>query len=209
MIGRALFHRPTRPGHAPSLPLLHVFVGASAAILLAAGLFLGAILTRALRAQAVADAKTSVTQYTDTSLGRQLVKNDRVVVATEVPGTVERDLRARPDILSVKVWRRDGVLAWTNLGKERIGRRFAIDEHLREALETGRTEAELEHLGPSPEHTLEARISHGRVLEVYAPLRTAGGRTVGAYEIYVNASPLEASIAGRKHVLWLAVAIVF
>ena len=47
------------------------------------------------------------------------------------------------------------------------------------------------------------------MLEVYAPLFSAEGEVVGAYEIYADASPLEASIAGRKQEIWIAIASVF
>jgi putative nucleotidyltransferase with HDIG domain len=44
---------------------------------------------------------------------------------------------------------------------------------------------------------------------VYAPVFSASGDVIGAYEIYADASPIDASIAGRKQEIWLAIAAVF
>ncbi|MGH3117232.1 MAG: hypothetical protein ACRDQ2_08985, partial [Gaiellales bacterium] len=55
-----------------SLTLLWAFVGMSALILALGALVLGMILTQALRDQALADAKTSLTQYTNGVLGPHL-----------------------------------------------------------------------------------------------------------------------------------------
>ena len=54
----------------------------------------------------------------------------------------------------------------------------------------------------------EANLGVESIIEVYAPV-IAAGEVVGAYEIYADATPLEASIAGRKQVIWLTTAGVF
>jgi len=192
---------------ARSVTLLRVFVVASALILAVGATVLGSVLTRALRGQALDDAKTSLTQYTNGVLGPRLVAGNEVKVGPEVTALVERELAARPDILSVKVWRADGVLAWTSLAPERIGRRFPLGHHLEEVIETGAAEAELEDLGEA-EDAEEARLARDHVLEVYAPIR-AGDDVIGAYEIYADSSPLEESIARYKRAIWLATGGVF
>ena len=191
-----------------TLTLLWAFVIVSALILAAGAVVLGAVLAGALRAQAVDDARTSLTQYTNSSLGPNLVRDGRIVVDDEAMTMLERDVQARPDVLSVKVWRPDGVLAWTSLSPERIGQHFPVEGHLAEVIETGEAEGELERLGDE-EDAAESKLGVDHVLEVYAPVLGPGGKVLGAYEIYADSSELEASIAGRKRVIWATTGSVF
>ena len=105
-----------------SLTLLRAFVVASALLLALAAVVLGTILTHALRGQAVDDSKVSLMQYTNSVVSDRLVRGDRLIVGRAVYGLVKHDIAGRPDILSVKVWRPDGVLAWTNLEPRTVGR---------------------------------------------------------------------------------------
>jgi len=185
-----------------SLTLLRVFVIASAVLLALAALVIGTILTHAIRDQALEDAKADLTQYTNGVLNSELLRDSKLVIRKRLPAVIDRDLAARPDIISVKVWRPDGVLAWTNVAPERIGRQFPSSHHLDEVVETAEAEAEFEELGEA-EDKAESKLGFDSVVEVYAPIR-AGRRVVGAYEIYANASTIEASIAKGKHVIWIA-----
>jgi putative nucleotidyltransferase with HDIG domain len=191
-----------------SLTLLRVFVVASGALLAVAAIVLGITLTNAVRNQALDDAKVSLTQYTNGVLTSQLLRDSKVVVRRTIPPLVERDLASRPDVVSVKVWRADGVLAWTNLAPERIGKRYPVEGHLKEVVETGDAEAELEELGGTAENEAEATLGIDHVLEVYAPIR-AGRRIAGAYEIYADPSTLEASIAHEKRTIWMTTLVIF
>jgi putative nucleotidyltransferase with HDIG domain len=191
-----------------SLTLLWVLVGVTAIVLAAGGVILGSLMTRALKRQSVDDAKVSLSQYTSGVLSPRLVGGSSVLVGEEQIAVLERNLSDRPDIFSVKVWRSDGVLAWTSLAPERIGRQFPVGDDLATVIETGEAEAHLEDLGEA-EDEIEARTVTGDVLEVYAPLFSDSGEVIGAYEIYADASPLEASITARKHEIWIAIASVF
>lgn len=191
-----------------SLTLLRVFIVASGALLGVAAIVLGFLLTNAVRNQALEDAKVSLTQYTNGVLSSQLLRDSQVVVRRKMPPLVERDLASRPDVVSVKVWRADGVLAWTNLAPERIGRQYPVEGHLEEVVETGIAEAELEELGHSTEDAAEAKLGLDHVLEVYAPIR-AGRRIAGVYEIYADPSTMEASIAREKRVIWMTTMMIF
>lgn len=191
-----------------SLTLLRVFVVASALLLVVTALVLGTILTHALRGQALEDSKTSLTQYTNGVLSQSLLRDGHLLIGRQVPAIVRHDLATRPDILSVKVWRPDGVLAWTNLEPERIGKQFPQTHHLEEVLESGEAEAELESLDDA-EDSAEAGLGIDHVLEVYAPILSHGGGVLGAYEIYANSATLEASIAQRKRVIWMVTGAVF
>ena len=190
-----------------SLTLLRVFILASALLLAAAAIGLGVMLTHALRQQAVEDAQLSLTEYTNGILHREIVHGGRISVGYRARGIVKTSLAARPDILSIKVWLPDGVLAWTNTAPERMGKTFPVSDHLREAIETRQAVANLEELDTA-ENAAEARKGTKRALEVYAPV-IDGGYVIGALEIYADASRIEASIAGKKHVIWLATFVVF
>jgi hypothetical protein len=93
-----------------SLTLLRAFVVLSAVILAVGAVVLGTVLTGALRTQAIEDAEASLTQYTGAVIGPRLVRDGEVVVGADATGIVQADLDQRPEILSVKVWRPDGVL---------------------------------------------------------------------------------------------------
>lgn len=198
----ALSHVPLTQRVSRSLTLLRVFVVASALLLALAAIVLGTILTHALRSQALEDAKTDLTQYTNGVLSSELLRDSKLVIRRRLPEIIQRDLAARPDIVSVKVWRADGVLAWTSIAPERIGKRFPADHHLEEVLETGKAEAEFEALGEA-EDAAEAQLGVENVVEVYAPIR-AGRRVVGAYEVYADSRMIEASIATGKRTIWMA-----
>ena len=192
-----------------SLTLLRVFLLASGIILLAGGLALTAVLTTTLQRQALSDARASLLEYTDGVLRPQLVHRGRLRVSPGLPRTIGAQLRRRHDLLSVKVWRSDGVLAWTNRAPERIGHRFPLNGDLGETIGENRATASLGRLGTG-EDAVEGSLGFSRVLEVYAPLRTDDGRRVlGAYEIYADPHRIDSFITSQKHVIWLAVGGVF
>ena len=71
-----------------------------------------------------------------------------------------------------------------------------------------KAEAEFENL-TEEEDAVESALGVDHVLEVYAPVLSEDGDVIGAYEIYADSSDLEASIADRKRVIWMATAAVF
>src|SRR5436305_13361079 len=128
---------------------MRLFVVASAALLVAAAFLLGSMLTRTLHSQALGEERTSLAQYVDGVLGPVVVRDDKVVTTHWLSQTILRVLRGEPDVVSVKVWRADGTLAWTSLDASRIGRRFPLDSDLREALHGNRAVASV--ISPDPE----------------------------------------------------------
>lgn len=192
-----------------STTLLRLFVVLAALILGAGGLVLGSLVASAIRDQAVDDRKAALTAYVNGVLREDLVEGDRLAQPRPPSEEVLSQLHNRDDIVSVKVWRPDGVLAWTDTDPTRIGRRYPVDHHLAEALD-GEGEAELEDLGDEEEHEGEVRAGIHRALEVYAPVRSDDGKkVVGAFEVYADAKPLESAIAGRRNEIWLVIGLVF
>ena len=191
-----------------SLTLLRVFLFASAAILLAGAVLLSSVLSSRLRTQVLDDARTSLTQYVGGVLRPQLVEGDRVVVRHGLPQRLTENLLQRPEIVTVKVWRVNGVLAWTNRAQGRIGRRFELDGNLGLVMDNNRSVAEIE-VPDTEENQVERHLGFGRLLEVYAPIRNAQGRAIGAYEIYADPKQSEHAIAANNRAIWLAVAAIF
>jgi putative nucleotidyltransferase with HDIG domain len=193
-----------------SLTLLRVFLLASAVILISGAILLGSMLTAALRGQALDDARTSLIQYVDGVLRPQLVKDGRVNVSLHLPNQIYEQLRRQPDIVSVKVWRPDGVLVWTNLAQRRIGHRFSLDGELGQTIGDNRAHASLGKLAGEENAVEQHAVDSRRVLEVYAPLESDDGKhAIGAYEIYAKPQHIEAFITSRKRLIWLAILAVF
>ena len=191
-----------------SLTLLRVFLIASAAILLAGALLLTRIVTSRFQSQVVNDARTSLTQYVDGVLRPELVRGNRVVVGRGLPTRLTASIRQRPEIVTVKVWQSNGVLAWTNRAQRRIGEKFDLDGNLGRVMKQNRAEAALE-VPDVEENAVERRLGFKELLEVYAPIRDARGHAIGAYEIYADPKQSEHAIAANKHAIWAAVGLVF
>jgi putative nucleotidyltransferase with HDIG domain len=194
-----------------SVTLLHVFLLASAGILFVGGTTLGWLLTNSLERQALDDSSRSLTQYVDGVLRAQLVRSDELHVSPHLPLQLKAQLKRQPDVLSVKVWRPDGTLVWTNLAPGRIGRRFssALLGDLGETIDKGRAHASISKL-TGEEDTVEHGLSVDHVFEVYAPIMSVDGkRALGAYEIYAKPQHTESFIASGKRVIWMVVIAVF
>ena len=201
-----------------SLTLLRVFLLASAVILVAGGFVLSWMLTSALYRQSLADAGSSLSQYVDGVLRPQLVHDGHLDVSPNLPATIDAQLRRDKDLVTVKVWRPDGVLAWTNRGQQRIGHSFPLDGDLGETLRERKTTASMDDFsdadssesGAQAEDAVEHELGLSHLLEVYTPLLSSNGkRVLGAYEIYADPRPTEAFVTSRTHMIWMAVTAVF
>jgi putative nucleotidyltransferase with HDIG domain len=192
-----------------SVGLLRAFVVLSAVVLAAGAAALGILFAHSTRSQAVQNARDGLSQYVDGVLASQLERDGRITVNRNLPAQTLRELTNRPDILSVKVWRPDGVLAYTNLDSSRIGKRFATtDDELEKALD-GESTATFANLD-TDEASAESALGVKHVLETYVPIRVAGSpKPIGAYEIYADAGKVVSSISQRRKVMWAATVGVF
>jgi putative nucleotidyltransferase with HDIG domain len=192
-----------------SVTLLRVFLLASAVIIAAGGFVLGSSLTRAVSDQAVADSRASVSQYVDGVLRGDLVRGGQVQVTRNASARLEDELRHNRSLVTVKVWRPDGVLAWTNRGQDRIGQRFDMDGDLGKAIESSAAVGQIDLLSGG-EDAVEESLGFDHLLEVYAPIVAPGSHKVlGVYEIYADPKGLEHTLASRRNMIWLTVAAVF
>jgi putative nucleotidyltransferase with HDIG domain len=193
-----------------SLTLMRLFVVASAAILIAAAFLLGSMLTRTLRSQALGEEQTSLSQYVDGVLGPTLVHNNQVVTTHWISATMLRVLRGQPDVVSIKVWRADGTLAWTTLDTSRIGHRFPLDSDLGQTIRGNRAVASVISPSTKGEDAAEAGLGFHQLIQVYAPLDSSEHtRAIGAYEIYANPAALQHILGSRVRMIWFGVGGVF
>jgi putative nucleotidyltransferase with HDIG domain len=189
--------------------LLHVFLGASAVILVAGGFVLSWVLTQSITSQAVELEQSNLIHEVDGFLRPELVHDGRVNVGAVHSRTLLRIVREQPELVTIKVWRRDGVLAWTNRARSRIGRRFELDSELGEAMGENRAVGGIDPLSDE-ENAAERALGFKRLMQVYTPIDNAAGtRAIGAYEIYADPTSVENAISSRKRMIWVAVAIVF
>jgi putative nucleotidyltransferase with HDIG domain len=192
-----------------SLTLLRIFLVASAAILAAGAVLLSGILSGRLKAQVIDDTRSSLTQYVDGVLRPQLVQGDRVVVHPQLSRRLIEELRQRPEIVTVRVWQQNGVLAWTNRARDRIGHRFELDGNLGRSMRANASLAEIE-IPDREENAVERKLGFGRLLEVYTPIENASGtHAIGAYEIYADPRRTDRLIMANEHTIWAAVSLVF
>ena len=207
-----------------SLTMLHVFLLASALICAGAGVALGSVLSHSLRSEALNAEQTALVRYVDGVVRPKLVRGNRVVVPWSQDAQLGATVLTQPDILVVKVWKANGVLAWTNpvsrssngrrvANRDRhlIDHRFPLDDELGETIREDQPIAKLVGTGADGEDAFERNdLGFGHVFEVYAPIQnTNGTRAIGAYEIYADPRALGRLIGSRSRMLWLAVAGVF
>jgi HD-GYP domain-containing protein (c-di-GMP phosphodiesterase class II) len=198
-----------------SLTLLKVFLLASAVICAGAGVALGSMLSRSLTSEALGAEQSALARYVDGVVSPALVRGHSVIVSRQNLAHLSKALGKQKDIVSVKVWRTDGRLAWTNRDKERIGHKFPLDDELAEAIQDKRAIAKLVATGGNDgdedafeRNQLAHQLGVHQLFEVYAPI-TAGTRVIGAYEIYANPRALNRLIGSRRTMLWIAVGVIF
>jgi putative nucleotidyltransferase with HDIG domain len=199
-----------RRGLERSLTLLQRFLLASAAILVAGAVVLGWVLTQALHSQALDSERGSLARYVDSVVGPTLVRGNRIVLGANGDAALLRTLRSQPEVVTVKVWRPDGTLAWTNRDRSRIGRRFPLDSELGEAIRENRPVADMIGTGGEGENAVEKRLGFSHLFQVYAPIES-NDRThaIGAYEIYADPAAVQQLIGSRRNMIWGAVAAIF
>src|SRR5437763_253315 len=89
---------------------------------------------------------------------------------------------------------------WPSADRALVGRTFPIDEQLELALR-GSVRSEVSDL--SEAENVNDR-GHGRLLEVYVPLRTRHDKIpVGVFETYLSYSPIQRSIDAQTRHLYL------
>jgi putative nucleotidyltransferase with HDIG domain len=207
-----------------SLTLLHVFLLASALICAGAAVALGSMLSRSLKSEALNAEETSLAHYVDDVVHPLLVRHGRVHIPWQKDGRLAQSVLSQHDIATVKVWRKDGILAWTstrsrassgrlvaNRDRQLIDHHIPPDDELDEALHENRAVAKLVGTGGEGEDAFDRNeLGYKELFEVYAPIENRRQtHAIGAYEIYANPEALSRLIGSRRTMLWLAVGGVF
>ena len=109
-------------------------------------------------------------------------------------------------IVRIKIWNRNGIVVYSDK-KDLVGRRFPVEEELREALD-GKMAMEISNL--EKEENVYERGLYSRLMEIYVPLQPIDSPQVaGAYEIYHNLSTLEPHLAEMRRFVWASIGLGF
>jgi diguanylate cyclase (GGDEF)-like protein/PAS domain S-box-containing protein len=121
--------------------------------------------------------------------------------AAVINGQLERLVRSG-SILRIKVWSLDGTVTYSDLPALR-GRNFGLENDLEEVFD-GDVATEFS-AGDADENVFEHGLAN-RFLSIYLPIHGANSdRVMGAYEIYEDAGPIEAEIAGTRETVLIIV----
>jgi signal transduction histidine kinase len=153
------------------------------ALVVALGVFL---FERSGQAEAIRDAKdqtsASARWAIEPELDDRLLRGDRRALER-----LDRVVRSRvlkgSSVVRVKIWDRSGRIVYSDEPRL-IGNRYAIASDEVAEFEPGKIDADVSDLS-KPENRFERRF--GKLLEVYAGLRTPSGRTL-RYEEYYRSS---------------------
>ncbi|MEZ5184477.1 MAG: sensor histidine kinase [Candidatus Nanopelagicales bacterium] len=115
--------------------------------------------------------------------------------------SVVRELLLKDPVVTVRLWRDDGTIVYSDK-PQLIGQRFELGDEELEVLLDGGVEAEVSDLS-KPENRYER--SYGQLIEVYLPVTGADGTTY-LMEVYTRQAFLEA--ATQRMVMALAPSIV-
>jgi two-component system, NarL family, sensor kinase len=178
-----------------SRPVLHFALsGLLALVLVGIGAFF--VLRSQGDAESVRDARrltrVLATTAIEPALTDGLVRGDHAAVAS-----LDRLVRARvivDPVVRVKLWTRDGRIVYSDEHRL-IGARYRLSAEDRASLTSNEVDAEISDLS-RPENRFEKPFH--KLLEVYLPVRTPGGRPL-LFESYIRYSSVSAT--GRR--IWL------
>jgi diguanylate cyclase (GGDEF)-like protein len=183
----------------PGVSLLRRFAVLSAVLIVLLGAALGYLVREDVQDRALDQAARDARLVARLTI-RPLLTPD------EVSSRVDARTRSRLDeafqavhvagVSHLKVWNAEGTVVYSDTSTL-IGRSFPPSSGLRRALD-GRVASHVSDLEAAEEQTEQ---HHGRLLEVYVPLRFSSGPPVGAFELYLPYAPVQRSIeAGTRRI---------
>ena len=105
------------------------------------------------------------------------------------------------EIRAVKIWNRGGVVVYSSLDKDEVGRVYPGYENLDAAL-AGEVVWNAD-TSDKDESREEAQAFGGDVVEVYAPIQSSpGGEVFGVFEVYQNYSPVRETVVSSLLAVW-------
>ncbi len=156
--------------------------------------------------EAVRTTEAVVRGYIDPSLTPDVLADPTSAAGVALDADLAR-LVAAGKILRIKVWAKDGTVAFSDLPALR-GHRFPVAADLLEVF-GGETSSEFSD-GSDEENEFEHGLA-AEFLSIYLPVRSAtDGSVIAAYEVYEDAGPIVSSIAQtRQDVLLIVGAMAF
>jgi len=187
-----------RPGLRAGVLLLSAVLVAGTAV--AVSLNVSDHLARAATDEAVGSAEAVVRGLVDPMVSPEGLGSPQSAASSAIDAQLSH-LVASGKLLRIKIWNPDGTVAASDLAALK-GRRFEISDELGDAL---KGEVATEFSDATADENVYERGLANRFLEIYLPIRASSGDVVGAYEIYEDAAPIEASIATTRHDVLLIV----
>jgi diguanylate cyclase (GGDEF)-like protein/PAS domain S-box-containing protein len=184
----------------PSLPspgLRAVVLLLSTAVVLVTAIAVSTSVSDHLRQAAVNEAVRATESVVLGYMGTEEIPtalNDASGLSAQLVNRRLEELVRAGQILRIKVWTRDGTVAFSDLAELR-GQQFEVEDDLEEALR-GEPTTEFTD-GTHPENVHERGLA-ARFLSIYLPIRDQSGAVVGAYEMYEDAAPIEADVAATR-----------
>ena len=201
---RTAMNRPSiPPGWRPGLRagVLSVSAVLVAGTALAVSVNVSDHLARTAIDEAVGSTEAVVRGYVDPMVTEGGLASPASDQRAAIDGQLSR-LVASGKILRIKIWARDGTVAFSDLPALR-GRQFSVGDELGDAL-AGKVATAFSS-ATADENAFERGLAT-RFLEIYLPIRASGSSDVlGAYEIYEDAAPIEADIATTRQDVLLIV----
>jgi two-component system, NtrC family, sensor histidine kinase HydH len=112
-----------------------------------------------------------------------------------------RHITLMPDIVQFNVYNPHGVALWAAIDKQRVGRSFADNQKLQEAIQ-GKVVADISSL--SHTENVSERDSLKRAVQVFIPIYSEVSRELlGVMEIYKRADPIDRDIREARIVVLL------
>jgi hypothetical protein len=191
------------------LTLARQFALAGGAVILAAVLVVGALVSRRIEDAVVRNTANATALYMESFIAPQmqeLVRHERLLPEsrTEIARLLQETALGRR-VVSFKLWRRGGLLIEAS-NEALIGQRFAVTENLRLAW-AGEVRADFDDTGDA-EDVAEAALGLP-LLEIYSPIREIGsGEVIAVAEFYEVATQLRDDLARARLASFAAVAAV-
>ena len=190
-------------------PLHHRFAMAGSLVTLLGMAVIGSLVSTSIKTGVVRNSAISSAVYMESfiaPMSQELAGSERL--PPETVARMDALLRQPPlseRVVSVKIWRPNGLLAFSS-DADMIGQTFSPSEELLEAWR-GELNASFDELEDA--ESLRERQSGVPLLEVYNPIHSIlTGQIIAVAEFYLDATELEADLRAAHARTWAVVALV-
>jgi signal transduction histidine kinase len=207
-VAAAQHHRAARARpRSPSLTAQFSVV--SCAVLLMGLLVQGTWISSAIEEKAKYHAGAAAALFVDHILGPHFSSTQVGDVMSpaqhEAIDTLMQRASARMQVAALKIWSPGGTVVYST-NPEVVGQTFEPTDALRRALE-GMTSVEFDILDDA--ESAWERSMNVPLIEVYVPIRNAGGQVVAVAEFYENAEVLNDELVRSRRDTWIVTGAVF